>query len=414
MDAATRAVLNEAETLLIEETSREVLSALDEDAAIELETRIRRARGKYVSQYRRGASARVAEHGGRGRARPENARAAQKAEAFERALSRVSLLAPFEPRSPRRSCAPSGWRWPGTRSSVTGREPGRWCPGSAVPAPGPPPSRPAVPGTARCATRPVSGPRGNARHGRAAAGQTRQQARHGGGSGSGSPVCGRGCGGGRGGGLGVPPQEGAGMARTPRISPRAAVAVVIVVLGRAQRGRYPGGARVADSGTGRCRRADRPSPGSPGSAGRTSAWDRAPGVPGLRWAAAEIGHRRAGARGGGGAPADQGGVPRHPLPAGLGEHAADLARADPDRHRAGRGSSPSAACCGGCSERSRAPRRRPSSRRPCSACGMCVAVTRAGREQRGDHRRRRHGQIGADHDGAGDGAVHRPVRRGVL
>jgi len=90
MDAATRAVLNEAETLLIEETSREALAALDEDAAIELETRIRRARGKYVSQYRRGASARVAEHGGRGRARPENARAAQKAEAFERALSRVS------------------------------------------------------------------------------------------------------------------------------------------------------------------------------------------------------------------------------------------------------------------------------------------------------------------------------------
>lgn len=90
MDAATRAVLNEAETLLIEETSREALAALDEDAAIELETRIRRARGKYVGQYRRGASARVAEHGGRGRARPENARAAQKAEAFERALSMVS------------------------------------------------------------------------------------------------------------------------------------------------------------------------------------------------------------------------------------------------------------------------------------------------------------------------------------
>lgn len=90
MDAATRAVLNETEKLLIEETSREALAALDEDAAIELETRIRRARDKYVSQYRRTASARVAEHGGRGRARPENARAAQKAEAFERALSRVS------------------------------------------------------------------------------------------------------------------------------------------------------------------------------------------------------------------------------------------------------------------------------------------------------------------------------------
>jgi hypothetical protein len=90
MDAATRAVLNETEKLLIAETDREALAALDEDAAIELETRMRRARDKYVSQYRRAASARVAEHGGRGRARPENVRAAQKAEAFERALSQVS------------------------------------------------------------------------------------------------------------------------------------------------------------------------------------------------------------------------------------------------------------------------------------------------------------------------------------
>ncbi len=90
MDVATRAVLNESEKLLIAETGRDELAALDEDAAIDLETRIRRARTKYVSMYRRGASARVAEHGGRGRARPENALAKQKAEAFERALSQVS------------------------------------------------------------------------------------------------------------------------------------------------------------------------------------------------------------------------------------------------------------------------------------------------------------------------------------
>jgi hypothetical protein len=90
MDAATRAVLNESEKLLIAETAREALAALDEDAAIALETRIRRARDKYVSQYRRAASARVAERGGRGRARPENAQALRKAEAFERALSQVS------------------------------------------------------------------------------------------------------------------------------------------------------------------------------------------------------------------------------------------------------------------------------------------------------------------------------------
>lgn len=90
MDAATRAVLNDTENLLIEETSRETLKELDEDGAIELENRIRRARQKYLSQYRRGAAAAVAEHGGRGKARPENASALRKAEAFERALARVS------------------------------------------------------------------------------------------------------------------------------------------------------------------------------------------------------------------------------------------------------------------------------------------------------------------------------------
>ena len=90
MDAATRAVLNDSEKLLIAETGRAELAALDEEAAIALETRIRRARDKYVSQYRRSASVRVAERGGRGAARPENVRALQKAEAFERALSRAS------------------------------------------------------------------------------------------------------------------------------------------------------------------------------------------------------------------------------------------------------------------------------------------------------------------------------------
>ena len=90
MNASLLAVLNDAERLLVAETGRAELAALDEDAAIELETRIRRARNKYVGQYRRGASAAVAEHGGRGKARPENKRAAMKAEAFEEALSRVS------------------------------------------------------------------------------------------------------------------------------------------------------------------------------------------------------------------------------------------------------------------------------------------------------------------------------------
>jgi hypothetical protein len=67
MNASLLAVLNDAERLLVAETERAQLAVLDEDAAIELETRIRRARNKYVSQYRRTASAAVAEHGGRGK-----------------------------------------------------------------------------------------------------------------------------------------------------------------------------------------------------------------------------------------------------------------------------------------------------------------------------------------------------------
>ena len=83
MNKSLLAVLNDAERMLVGQTGRAELAALDEDAAIELETRIRRARNKYVGQYRRAAAAAVAEHGGRGKARPENTRAAMKAEAFE-------------------------------------------------------------------------------------------------------------------------------------------------------------------------------------------------------------------------------------------------------------------------------------------------------------------------------------------
>ena len=90
MNKSLLAVLNDAERLLVAETGRAELAALDEDAAIELEARIRRARNKYVGQYRRAASTAVAEHGGRGKARPENTGAAMKAEAFEEALSLVS------------------------------------------------------------------------------------------------------------------------------------------------------------------------------------------------------------------------------------------------------------------------------------------------------------------------------------
>src|SRR5262249_7253096 len=66
------------------------MAELDEDALLDLHGRVRRARTKYVKLYRRQASARIADIGGRGAARPMNRRNADKAEGFETALARVS------------------------------------------------------------------------------------------------------------------------------------------------------------------------------------------------------------------------------------------------------------------------------------------------------------------------------------
>src|SRR5262249_61880945 len=88
MNKSLLAVLNDAERLLVDQTGRAELAALDEDAAIALEARIRGARNKYVGQYRRAASAAVAEHGGRGRARPGETRGGVEAGATAGALSR--------------------------------------------------------------------------------------------------------------------------------------------------------------------------------------------------------------------------------------------------------------------------------------------------------------------------------------
>ncbi|HTY70957.1 MAG TPA: hypothetical protein VMI11_00865 [Actinomycetes bacterium] len=90
MDKATLAVLNDSERRLYLETERAALEALDEDGVLALHDRIRKARNKYTSQYRRQASARVGQAGGRGKARPTNTLARSKAEAFEDALARVS------------------------------------------------------------------------------------------------------------------------------------------------------------------------------------------------------------------------------------------------------------------------------------------------------------------------------------
>ena len=82
--------LTEAERALMVATEREAMAELDEDDLLELHTRVRRARTKYVKLYRRQAAAQVAERGGRGHAYPTNQRNRDKAEIFELALARVS------------------------------------------------------------------------------------------------------------------------------------------------------------------------------------------------------------------------------------------------------------------------------------------------------------------------------------
>ena len=89
MDAIVNS-LRAYELDLLRETDPTRMGELDEDALLDLHGRVRRARTKYVKLYRRQASARVADTGGRGAARPMNRRSADKAEVFEIALARVS------------------------------------------------------------------------------------------------------------------------------------------------------------------------------------------------------------------------------------------------------------------------------------------------------------------------------------
>ena len=87
---ATLNSLTEAELGITRSTEPEALAELDEDALLELHDRVRRARKKYLGQYRRGAAAKVEDVGGRGKAYAQNQRARDKAEVFEDALARVS------------------------------------------------------------------------------------------------------------------------------------------------------------------------------------------------------------------------------------------------------------------------------------------------------------------------------------
>jgi hypothetical protein len=82
--------LTERELGLVREAAGERLGDLDEDALLELHTRVRRARDRQVKIYRRQAASLVPEVGGRGKAHPRNTRNRAKAEVFEDALARVS------------------------------------------------------------------------------------------------------------------------------------------------------------------------------------------------------------------------------------------------------------------------------------------------------------------------------------
>src|SRR5262245_45269907 len=90
MNKATWAMLNESEKELLRQAEVSPLARLDEDGLLDLHTRVRRARNKYATLYRRRASSQVKADAGRAKAHAQHARTAAKAEAFEDALARVS------------------------------------------------------------------------------------------------------------------------------------------------------------------------------------------------------------------------------------------------------------------------------------------------------------------------------------
>ena len=90
MNKAMLSLLSEPEVLLVRSTEPAALAELDEDAVGDLLVRVRRARNKYSTNYRRQSSQRVVAKGSRGAARGSSNKTAMKAEIFEDALARVS------------------------------------------------------------------------------------------------------------------------------------------------------------------------------------------------------------------------------------------------------------------------------------------------------------------------------------
>jgi hypothetical protein len=90
MKQSVLASLSEKDTQLVLETKRKNLETLDEDALLELHSRVRRARNKHSKNYRRAAASRVGSTGTRGGASKGNQPNRDRAEALEDALARVS------------------------------------------------------------------------------------------------------------------------------------------------------------------------------------------------------------------------------------------------------------------------------------------------------------------------------------
>jgi hypothetical protein len=90
MKNAIWAMLTPTEQELLRQTEPASLRELDEDALVELHTRVRRTRDKYAKLYRRRARAQVEDDATRARAHAVHARTSAKAEAFEDTLARVS------------------------------------------------------------------------------------------------------------------------------------------------------------------------------------------------------------------------------------------------------------------------------------------------------------------------------------
>lgn len=88
---ADLALMSDKEKDLLRATSPDALAHLsDEDTLDALHKRVRRARTKYVKNYRRQAAGQVVKKGARGKAQPNSERTIRKAEIFEDALARVS------------------------------------------------------------------------------------------------------------------------------------------------------------------------------------------------------------------------------------------------------------------------------------------------------------------------------------